>query len=164
MAVADRLRYVEIPGKVTPPQNWHITLRFLGAIDDPTYDRFLGSMDADHLVQTFTIGLGDLGAFPNARRATVLWLDIDRGAEELGEMATVADESAQSAGLSPEDRPFRAHLSLSRIRPQKNVTRLVESTSGLDLSWRCDSVVVYESVLGSGHPHYEPLETFHLVR
>lgn len=164
MAVADRFGRVEIPGKVTPPQNWHITLRFLGTIDDPTYDRFLGSMDADHLGRSFRIGLGGLGAFPNLRRATVLWSDINRGAGELGELAGVAEESAQSAGLSPEDRPFRAHLSLSRIRPPENVTRLVESTPDLDLSWRCDSVVVYESVLERGHPHYEPLETFRLVR
>ncbi|HSO50875.1 MAG TPA: 2'-5' RNA ligase family protein, partial [Acidimicrobiia bacterium] len=52
MALADRLLQVELPGKVVPPESWHITLRFLGNLDEVVYERFLGLMDTSDLGQS----------------------------------------------------------------------------------------------------------------
>jgi 2'-5' RNA ligase len=108
--------------------------------------------------------LGEMGVFPRPRSATVIWLAVSRGQERLEELAAAAEEAAQSAGFGPEDRPFRAHLTLSRVRPAEDVSALVESFPGADLGWRCESVVVYRSLLGRGGARYEPLETFLLAR
>ena len=94
----------------------------------------------------------------------MIWLAVSRGLNRLEELAAAAEEAAQSAGFGPEDRPFRAHLTLSRVRPAEDVSALVESFPGADLGWRCESVVVYRSHLGRGGARYEPLETFPLSR
>lgn len=164
IALADRLRGIELPGKVAPPENWHMTLRFLGTLDEVTYERFLGLLDASDLGHSFRVGLGGLGAFPRPRSATVVWVDVDQGGDRLLELSAVCEEAAQGAGLAPEDRPFRPHLTLSRLRPGQDVTDLVSGWGGFDIRWRCDSVVVYRSHLGRGGARYEPLETLPLIR
>ena len=163
MALADRLGDVDLPGTVVPPANWHITLRFLGRTDSVTYDRLLATLDEADLGGVFDVELGDMGAFPRPKRATVLWLGVDRGQTRLAEIAAEVKKSVEAAGFDPEDRPFRAHLTLSRIRPPVDVTDLIGSFPEVRLRWRCRSIVVYRSHLGRGGARYEPLETFPLV-
>lgn len=164
LALDDRLRGHNLPGKVAPPENWHLTLRFLGSIDEVTFQRFVSSLDTSDLGSRFRMGLGRMGAFPNQKRATVLWLGVSAGLAQLGELSLTCEEAAQAAGLSPEERPFRPHLTLSRIRPQTDVSTLIEAFGDTGIGWRCETMVVYRSVLGSGGARYEPLEIFDLKR
>jgi 2'-5' RNA ligase len=162
LALIDRLGQVNLPGSVVPPANWHLTLRFLGWTDDVAYDRLLAALDQADLGGGFEIELGEMGAFPRAKRATVLWLAVAKGQTRLEEIAAEVEEAVQAAGFQAEDRPFRAHLTLSRIRPPVDVTGPIGSFPGASLGWRCRSVVVYRSHLGRGGARYEPLETFPL--
>lgn len=164
LALDDKLHQHQLPGKVAPPLNWHLTLRFLGNVDEVTYQRFVSEVDTADLGTKFRVALGGLGAFPNPKRATVLWVGVSRGGDELAELALTAEEAAQAAGLPPEERPFRPHLSLSRIRPQVDVSGLIEAFGDTGIGWRCETMVVYQSHLGSGAARYEPLEIFDLRR
>ena len=164
MALADRLGSLVMPGKPVPPENWHITLRFLGWTDDVAFDRLLAALDEADLGPPFDMMLGEMGAFPRPKSATVIWLAVSEGLSRLEELAAAAEEAAQSAGFGPEDRPFRAHLTLSRVRPAEDASGLLDSFPGADLGWRCGSVLVYRSHLGRGGARYEPLETFPLTR
>jgi 2'-5' RNA ligase len=164
LALIDRLGSLDLPGSVVPPANWHITLRFLGWTDDVAYDRLLAALDQGDLGREFEIELGEMGAFPRAKRATVLWLAVAKGRTRLEEVAAEVEDAVQGAGFQAEDRPFRAHLTLSRIRPPVDVTGLIDSFRWASLGWRCRSVVVYRSHLGRGGARYEPLETFPLSR
>jgi len=162
-ALRDRLSDLRLPGRVSPPENWHITLRFLGEIGVVAYERFLGALSLCDLGKSFKVRLVGMGTFPNSRRATVAWVGIDDGSSRLEELAGLAEESAQAAGLDPEERPFRPHLTVSRIRPPQDLRRLLDAVE-IDLSWRCDRVVVYSSHHRNGHPLYEALETFEIAR
>lgn len=164
LALDAKLQQHTLPGKVPPPENWHLTLRFLGNIEEVTYQRFLAALDSADLGQRFRVSLSRLGAFPNPKRATVLWLGLSQGLDELSEIALTAEEAAQAAGLPPEERPFRPHLTLSRIRPQVDVSTLIDSFGDTGIGWRCETIVVYRSHLGSAGTRYEPLEIFNLRR
>lgn len=159
-ALSDRISEMTIPGRVSPPENWHITIRFLDTVDRVTYERFLSGLDP--LPETaFPIALDGFGAFPNPRKATVFWAGVGRGSRELEVLNETAEEAAVSAGLLPEERPFHPHLTLSRVRPPADVRRLVEEE--LSLSWRCDRLIVYRSHLGRGGARYEPLDSLRLI-
>ena len=164
LALDDKLRGHSLPGKVAPPENWHLTLRFLGSIDEVTLQRFVSHLDTSDLGSRFRMSVGRLGAFPNPKRATVLWLGVSRGMDELSELSLTCEEAAQAAGLSPEERPFRPHITLSRIRPQTDVSSLIEGVGDTGIGWRCATMVVYRSLLGPGGARYEPLEIFDLKR
>lgn len=159
-ALDERLADLHIPGRVTPPENWHITLRFLDTVDRVTYERFLAGLDP--LPETaFPLALDGFGAFPRAGKATVFWAGIGNGEAQLALLNEHAEEAALSAGLLPEERPFHPHLTLSRIRPPVDVGPIVGEE--LDLSWRCERLVVYRSHLGRGVAHYEPIDSIDLI-
>ncbi|MGH8948904.1 MAG: RNA 2',3'-cyclic phosphodiesterase, partial [Acidimicrobiia bacterium] len=136
----------------------------LGWTDDVAFDRMLAALDEADLGPPFDVMLGEMGAFPRPKSATVIWLAVSKGLTRLEELAAAAEEATQRAGLGSEDRPFRAHLTLSRVRPAEDTSGLLASFPGADLGWRCGSVVVYRSHLGRGGARYEPLETFPLTR
>lgn len=160
-ALAERISSMAIPGKVGPPENWHVTLRFLDTIDQVTYERFLSGLERIGEAFSFPIALRDFGAFPNPRKATVFWAGIGRGAGDVSLLNEIAEDAAIGAGLLPEERPFHPHLTLSRIRPPAEVRQLLDEE--LDLGWRCDRVVIYRSHLGRGPARYEPLDSIDLI-
>jgi RNA 2',3'-cyclic 3'-phosphodiesterase len=103
-----------------------------------------------------------LGAFPNPRRATVIWLGVTRGEDRLTELADLCEEAAQSAGFPPEDRPFHPHLTLSRVRPAEKVVDLLASEPPPPIRTTVDRVTLFRSHLGRGGAVYEPIEEFPL--
>jgi RNA 2',3'-cyclic 3'-phosphodiesterase len=160
-ALNERIAELSIPGRVAPPENWHVTLRFLDTIDQVTYERFLSELERVRETFSFPASLHGFGAFPNPRKATVFWAGIGRGAGDLALLNEVAEDAAIASGLLPEERPFHPHLTLARIRPPVDLRDLVDEE--LDLSWRCDRVVVYRSHLGRGPARYEPLDSVNLI-
>lgn len=151
-----------LPGRVVPPENWHLTLRFLGWSDEVAVDRVTAGLDQADLGEDFWVTLRGLGAFPRPRRATVLWTGVTHGSERLQELAATVEEVAQAAGYPPEDRPFTPHLTLSRIRPHQDVTPLVESARVGPVRFHVGEVFLYESKLGRGGARYEVRERFPL--
>lgn len=161
LALSNRIADMRIPGRVAPPENWHITLRFLDVVDQVTYERFLSGMETIRHEFSFPLALDGFGAFPKPRKATVFWAGVGTGALELAQLNEVLEDAAQAAGLLPEERPFHPHLTLSRIRPPADVRDLLEEE--LAFGWRCDRVVVYRSNQGRGGVSYEPLDSVSLI-
>lgn len=162
LALVDQISHLPIPGRLIPPDNWHITLRFLGEIDEVACERYAAAIDQSDLGTDFPLRIDHLGAFPKPSKATVVWAGIDRGQQRLFQLAEVADERAMDVGVVGEERPFRPHLTLSRVRPQASVTDLMDEE--LDVAWRVDGLVMFRTLPGRGTVHYEPLETFSLSR
>ncbi|MEA3510005.1 MAG: RNA 2',3'-cyclic phosphodiesterase, partial [Actinomycetota bacterium] len=151
-------RVVRLPGRPAPPDNWHLTLRFLGATDALQRDRILEFLDEHLVVEPFTVGFTGLGAFPKPSRATVLWLGVGRGSDRVAAMARVGEEAAISAGFEPEDRPFHPHLTLSRIRPPVGVDGIIEQVGSFPLKMEVDRVTLYRSHLGRDGARYETVD------
>ena len=161
----DKLRDVIAPatrlidGRAIPRDNWHLTLRFLGWATDAQLDRIVHDVDAADLPARFRIRFGGLGAFPKARRATVVWLAVAAGNEGLGRLAEVSEDAATAAGFKPEDRPYHAHLTLSRVRPPVDVTDRIAAFPAFDVAMPVTAVTLFESVLGRGGASYTAIDT-----
>lgn len=154
VALSDRLEPLSIPGRRVPPPNWHITLRFVGRVGEVTYQRWLAALDQVRS-DPVRVHLQGLGAFPQARSATVVWTGVV--ATAIGELAAKVEEASQDAGIPAEERPFRPHLTLARVRPPADVRALVaEADIGTGLTWRAGSFRVMSAV-GS---RYQTHETF----
>jgi 2'-5' RNA ligase len=151
-----------LPGRPVRPELWHLTLRFLGEVDEVAGDRIMREVDAADRGPAFTLRWGSLGAFPRPRRANVLWLGVDQGEQAAERLAAVVEEAVEAAGFPPEDRPFRCHLTLSRIRPDQDATAVLDAVPPLGLAMPVNRVVLYRSHLGPGGPRYEEVEAFPL--
>jgi 2'-5' RNA ligase len=148
-----------IPGKVVPPANWHFTVRFLGWTDPVKGDLIAALVDQARRGGRFRLTMGSLDAFPRPTRAGVLWLGISEGEEALAALNGVMEEVAQKAGFEPDERPYAAHLTISRLRPPTDVSDLIDSYQPQAFRWQARELILYESRSG---PVYVPVERFPL--
>ena len=152
----------DLPGKPVAPDKWHFTLRFLGATAPEAREQIVHYISQAKLGASFRIRFSSLGAFPNPRRARILWLGVSHGAERLSALAAVAEAAARTAGFSPEKRGFTPHLTLSRIDPPQNIAALVAASGNYDVEMAVSALILYRSRLGGGPARYEEVSRFEL--
>jgi 2'-5' RNA ligase len=147
---------------VVPLENWHVTLRFLGQTAPEQRDLFVTSLQNTTLPTAFTIAFTGLGAFPNPRRAKVLWIGIDEGAPALVEVAGLVERAAVSAGFTAESRRFHPHVTIARLDPAMNVRRVLTGDWRKPVLMPVSTVALFRSRLGSGPAEYDVIERFGL--
>lgn len=155
-------RLPTLPGRLVPPKNWHFTLRFLGNTEAPMRERLVGELRKAGLGAPFSILFSGLGAFPRVKRARIVWLGVDEGAGRLVSLAEKVESTVRRAGFPAEERPFKPHLTLSRIEPTRSVADVLAEQSPLQIRMPVNAIALVRSELGKGPAHYESLETFAL--
>ena len=148
-----------LPGRRARPENWHITLRFLGGTTAEQADAILAHLDEHVLVEPFRVRLAGLGGFPRERKASVLWMGTTGDLDPLHALAVECETAAQRAGFEPEGRPFHPHVTLSRIRPPRDVRGLIDLVPATGIPLDVEAVTLYRSILGSGPARYEVVDT-----
>ena len=108
------LRERPLPVKWVPPENVHLTLKFLGEVATERQTEIVGALaSAARGTKTITLVVRGAGAFPNARAPRVVWAGIEPDpAIEI--LADRVERSYAPLGFPPEGRPFRPHLTLGR--------------------------------------------------
>ena len=143
-----------------PIQNQHVTVKFLGSTYPRLVDWVTGSISTvagQHA--PFLTQLGRLGAFPNARRARVLWAGLDDTERHLERLAAGLDE-ALAKEFTPEKRAFTAHLTVARFDPSVVVDPLEVRYESEP--FEIDRIVLFRSHLRRPAPMYEPLGMYPL--
>ncbi|HEX5442368.1 MAG TPA: RNA 2',3'-cyclic phosphodiesterase [Pirellulales bacterium] len=144
------------------PECLHLTLKFLGDVDlrdvAPLYEA-VKSATAE--LPPFEIEVRGAGAFPTAARPRTLWLGVGRGGEELVALHDAVDQALDGLGYRREQRRFRPHLTIGRVRGGHDldalgqlVTQHADFAGGVS---SIDEVVVMSSDLTPDGPDYEPL-------
>jgi RNA 2',3'-cyclic 3'-phosphodiesterase len=151
-----------LPGRAVPPENWHLTLRFLGDTPRALAERVATQLEGAALGPAFTLRFGRLGGFPRPARARVLWLGVEQGEDRLRDLAARVAASVERAGIPPEPRPFAPHLTLARLRDPLDLRPLLDLAPAAGVDLAVGEVVLYRSHPGSPAPRYEPLRRFPL--
>jgi RNA 2',3'-cyclic 3'-phosphodiesterase len=153
-----------LPGKPVPPENWHFTLRFLGPTEPHTRDSIVERLKIAACGAPFSVRFHELGTFPRTNRARILWLGVDEGSERMTQLAAIAEAAARSVGFAAETKPFKPHLTLSRIEPPASVATLLGSKPRFGARMMVDSLIVYRSRLGGAPARYEEIVKIGLGR
>jgi|LSQX01.1.fsa_nt_gb 2'-5' RNA ligase len=99
------------------PDGIHLTLKFLGDIFPSHRDSIaslLSLVVSSH--SCFPLSVGRIGVFPGIARPRVMWVGIGGQTRLLAALQQHIEEALESVGFPKETRPFRAHLTLGRIR------------------------------------------------
>lgn len=144
----------------------HLTLKFLGEIDQPQavdVVRVLQAVASRH--GRFPLSLQGTGAFPEGRKPRVLWVGI-REAGELMALQLEIDKELEALGYSREVRPFHPHLTLGRVKgPGRLGSVLEELDRRRDIVFgemTARTVTFFESVLKPEGAEYRPVAEFGL--
>ena len=151
-----------LPGRIVRPENWHITLRFLGETSTLQADAIRAHLDQHLLVEPFRLRLAGLGGFPRERKASVLWMGLAGDLELLNALAEECEAAAVRAGFEPEGRPFHPHVTLSRIRPPLDVREFIDMFPDNGVRLNVEGVTLFRSVLGSAPARYEIVDVVEL--
>ena len=101
----------------TPPENQHVTLKFLGSTPGDRLaevERVCGIVAAGH--RPASLSFTGTGAFPSRNRVRVLWVGLDDPTSLLPRLAGDLDRGFEPLGFPAESRSFTAHLTLCRFR------------------------------------------------
>lgn len=113
------------------PEGMHLTLKFFGdiATDDINV---VSEVVAGHAAgaRTFHLEAKGLGVFPGLRRPRVLWFGIGGEVERLIALQQAIDQGLEACGFPREERPFRAHLTLARIKSPRGLEGLDSVIAG----------------------------------
>ena len=107
---------------------WHLTLAFLGEVDEAVIAGLAARLErAARRHPSLSLSLSGAGAFPVAGRARVLWTGIEGDRRGLGQLAASVAAGARRAGAPPANggRGYQPHLTLARCRAPADVRSLV---------------------------------------
>jgi 2'-5' RNA ligase len=140
-------------------ESLHVTLHFLGDIDPARVPDLVRAVARETAgVEPFRLGLGAAQLFPSERRPRVVALALEP-LPPLEALVGAVARGAAAAGFAPEERPFRAHLTLGRVKP-RTAQRLDVTAPDTVGSEACDvtEAVLFRSELQRTGARYTPLE------
>ncbi len=140
----------------------HLTLKFLGdtpAERVPELHAALAAVAGRH--RELVMDVGGIGAFPNFRRARVVWMGVTQEAR-LELLHHDVEVACEGLGFALEGRTFRPHLTLARVKhaPREDEMRAL-SRAAKQTDFRTEFIVrsidLMHSTLSSAAPAYETL-------
>ncbi|HLY08615.1 MAG TPA: RNA 2',3'-cyclic phosphodiesterase [Planctomycetota bacterium] len=163
--VQDSLRRADAPVRWVERENLHLTLKFLGDLDDD-HVASLRRLLADEAARwrPMTLLYGGIGAFPERGAPRVIWAGAVGDIDRMAGLAAALDRHGESLGVPRERHPFVAHLTIGRVKSDRNLKRLQAALEDQrEVSLGRDDVTAFDlvqSTLRPEGPLYSPVETF----
>jgi 2'-5' RNA ligase len=105
----------DIPGaRWVPTEQIHLTLAFLGEVDEAAVERLSGEL-ARIRAPGFRLCFSGTGCFPDRRRPRVLWVGLVPH-PRLKQLAAGVREAVLACGIPQDERPFSPHITLARLK------------------------------------------------
>lgn len=141
--------------RASPLGQVHITLRFIGDVDPSRTGCIAGCVrDAVSGIEPFRVTVSGVGAFPDTKRPSVVWVGASPG-DVMGTIARRIGDNLDASGIDYDRKRFKPHITIGRCRGPADISGFLSDYSGREfLRFECDRVCVMRSVLGpSGARH-----------
>lgn len=144
-------RVIRKRARPVPAINLHVTLAFLGNVDEPS-QACVSAACARVAVEPFELVIDSVGHWPRPR---ILWLAPSQRPEPLMALARTLTTGMRGCGLSLDPRPYRPHVTIAR-----KVGRWPHDDRVRPVNWAVDRFALVESVTAPEGARYQVLETW----
>lgn len=166
----EQLRKTAADVKWVQPDNIHLTLKFLGEIDEKKLDKISLILDKIAISnKCFQISFSTLGAFPKMSSPRIIWVGIEKGDMETKKIACELEGEIEKIGIPKENRPFSTHITIGRIKSALNQQMLTQELNQLEdyftekkLQFKAERITLFKSTLLPEGATYEPLKVINL--
>jgi 2'-5' RNA ligase len=140
----------------------HLTLKFLGDVTDEQITAIQSALAGVAATSPpFRLQPSGCGAFPTIKQMRVVWVGLLGDEARLKEIHGRVEAAMSPIGFDPEDRPFRAHLTLGRVRGRQHIRGLQEALLAnrefKAEAFDVNELVLYKSELRPEGARYTPL-------
>jgi len=145
------------------PGNAHITLKFLGHVDDALFSDLKTALGTISF-SSFYMRVGGCAVVPNRKNPRTIWTGATKGARSCAGLAKRVAEAVEPLGFAQEERPFKCHLTLGRVK-QSGMDDWQERLDEVNDIWpgfKVDHFTLWQSELTQDGPVYTILEEFPL--
>lgn len=137
------------------PEQMHLTLRFLGDTDTGKLPAIQAAMDAVAAANApFGMRLGEIGCFPNRNRPRVIWVGLSGEEARLLSLVAALEKELVPLGWEPEGKPFRAHLTVGRVKDERGAQGVTWTADVPPLDVPVAAIHLIESQLRPNGPLY----------
>jgi 2'-5' RNA ligase len=149
VSLQETLARVVTDVKWVEPENLHVTLLFLGEVDDREIPKVCRLIQAELDGRPpFSLSVEHVGCFGNPRRPRTLWVGVGEGAEELIAIHAALEIPMQELGYRREERRFQPHITIGRVKGDQSSNDLANQLSRRD-SWSAGAQEVSEILIMS---------------
>jgi RNA 2',3'-cyclic 3'-phosphodiesterase len=147
-------------------ENIHLTLKFFGNVEAERIQKI--SEAAERVVKqfsTFQINVGETGVFPRASRPQVLWIGIGDPLGQLTALQEKLENECAAEGFPKENRAYRPHLTIARLRRPEGARQLAEAHLGMrfePVEVAVKEIVVFRSELSPKGSKYTSISKHHV--
>ena len=151
--------------KWVAPENIHLSLKFIGYIEKETLINLNKIInDAVFSIEPFSVSIGNIGAFPSLNKPRVDYVCVQERGNNLLRIYEKLDKGAGRLGIKQESKKYVGHITLGRVKSQKNISRLKNTlNSGTECYFGCEKVAslsLIQSELTPTGPLYTRLNNF----
>jgi RNA 2',3'-cyclic 3'-phosphodiesterase len=149
--------------KWSPLDNLHVTTKFIGEWPDARLSELITALQDLTIRRPFQAELKHLTWLPNEKSPRALILGVDSG-EDLVRLARETEERVTKLGIGAEDRSFRPHLTLARIKslvPLRSLHEKIDELEPISIgSFIIDGFSLYRSDPGTQWSTYRKLHSY----
>jgi 2'-5' RNA ligase len=148
----------QLPGiNLVRPDQMHVTLHFLGELDDDDLEVTRRAMSTI-LSPRFSLGIAGVGTFPEKGPPRVIWAGVEACSRLSALQLHLGECLKQAINFQPEDRPYKPHITLSRVKPPVTRSQLHDYFEGRQHlaipQVPIDRIVLFQSLFVDGRLVY----------
>lgn len=123
----DELKRNQASIKWIKTDNIHITLKFLGNIDENRITDIAQAIDkVTEQIRPFSIEVAGAGVFPNYKKPRVIWVGAKSEEDVLKIVAKKIEQEMHNLGFEKEKRSFQAHLTMGRVKGWQGIDAVIK--------------------------------------
>lgn len=158
--IYDTLKKTNAKLKFVEPQNIHLTIKFLGEIDEKMVEKIKEDMkEATKEIKPFKAILKGLGVFPNERHIRVIWIGFNDNGETVAISKNI-DERLCKYGFKKE-KDFKPHVTIARmksIEAKDKVIQVIKENKEKEFGEvDCNTIKLKQSILRPEGPIYKTI-------
>ncbi len=144
------------------PDRVHLTLKFLGSVSEESIPPIAEALkELSSRTAPFELRPKGCGAFPSMKQMRVIWIGLAGDMKALSGLKKGVEEALRPLGFPLEDRPFKPHLTLGRVKGRQRLRSLQEGLLAEQAfeaeAFDVREVVLYKSDLRPEGAIYTPL-------
>ena len=129
------------------PERLHLTLKFLGDVAPERLSEIQNSLvQVARKISPLRLEPAGCGAFPTLKQMRVIWVGLKAEGAGLTSLQQAVEEAMVQVGFKKEERPFKPHLTLGRVKGRQHL-RLLQELLLERQSYRAEAFDVTELVL-----------------